>query len=408
MLLPHAAADALTLPRGALSLELHCISFSHYCARAKWYLGACGLKLDALHPLLPMQHVPHMIVLLRRFRAPSCGPTASSKSPAATPALAVYKWEEEEEEDGEGAKVAITSNNNKKQKKKTLFLLQDSELIGRWAALRAQALGDGGAAVRALYGSRARLSAVVFEEAKGEAEAKDRLAAVLTYDEDQPNSSTASALAPPPPPTTPAELERRLSGALGVESRRLVYYHLLPARALLARMFSLNAPAGGGQWAAPLWALAASLALPRLLGVDRERVDKGAALLGAEFDFLDALVLERGCLVAGGSEEGAARQEDRVGAFLCGGSAGGFPSVADISLATLAAPLCGDGLIGYGAMLPAEREMPEGLRRALREGYAGRPAARYARALWREYGAAAVAAASAGGGGGGGGPAARL
>lgn len=385
MRLPTAAADALALPPSALSLELHVISFSHYCARAKWYVGACGLKADVF-PLLPLQHVPHMIALLKRFRAPRASPTASSRSPAATPALAIYRRRE-----------------NDNTIKTPVALLQDSELIGRWAALRAQALGDGGAAARALYGRDARLSVAVEEEeeeeerveADGATKKKKRRpasVAVLEYDDDAPSTTTP-----------PADLERRLSGALGVESRRLIYFHLLPARALFARTCALNAQpslAGGGGWgdwyrrsvAAPLWALAASFALPGLLGVSAANVERGMARLDAEFAYLDALILERGCLVS------SAGGEERVGAFLCGDRGQGGPSVADISLAALAAPLAGD-VAGYGAHLPAERDLPEALRRVLREKYSGRPTARYARALWREYGAAAVSAATAGGGG---------
>lgn len=381
MPLPRAAADALALPRDDLVLELSVISFSHYCARAKWYLGACGIELDAVHPVLPMQHIPHMVALLKKFNAPRAKPTASSKSPAATPALAVYKRDK-----------------NNSTSKTPLFLLQDSELIGRWAALRAQALGDGGAAARTLYGPGAKLSVVVEEKeeevvaADGTTTKKKREVAMAALDYDDETTTKAP---------TPAELERRLSGALGVESRRLAYFYLLPARPLLMRMCALNAASDSGFFTkrvtAPLWALVASLALPGLLGVNARNVEKGLKKLDAEFDYLDALIEQRGCLV-GAAAKG---EEERVGAFLCGGNdkkAAG-PSAADVSLATLAAPLAGD-VEGYGAHLPLERELPEAFRQLLRERYIDRPTARYTRALWREYGAAAVAKATKGAGGG--------
>jgi hypothetical protein len=393
--MPRAAADALALPREALFLELHVISFSHYCARAKWYLGACGLRAE-IHALMPVEHVPHMIALLKRFRAPRAPPTASSRSPAATPALAGYRVVGA----GGGAKAP-------------LFLLQDSELIGRWAALRAQALGDGGAAARALYGADARLSVSVSRE-EAAAGAEDGGGGGSGGGKTEEGVVVAHAVLECPPSSprspTPAELERRLSGAMGVESRRLVYFHLLPRRALMMRLASLNAPASASWWArnvsGPAWGLAASLALPSLLGVNAPAVDRGARLLDAEFDFLDALVEARGCLVrprgwGGGSAGGPGGDGDgdeRVGAFLCGGAAAS-PSVADVSLATLASPLVGD-VVGYGARVPLEREQPEGMRRMMRERYSGRPTARYVRALWREHGAAAVAAGGSGGGAG--------
>jgi len=400
MRMPRAAADAL--PRAGLRLELHYISFSHYCARARWYLGACGVPVDALHPLLPVQHLPHMVALLKRMRAPRCPPTASSRSPASTPALAAF-------DRGTGAPI---------------FLLQDSELIGRWAALRAQVfLNDGGAAARRLYGQGATLSVEEEEEEEEDERAKDDAGgggaeggggeagrprrqafsvAVLTYE------AKAAGGGGPPGLTTPADLERRLSAVLGVEARRLVYFHLLPRVDHLARLFSRNPPTGpssssspggvvgalGALWAqyvtCPLWALAASLALPRLLNVNRDAVDTGALLLAAEFDFLDALVEARGCLIKGASG-GEGAEEERVGAFLFGE---GGPSAADISLAALGGIIAGDVGPGYGARLPLVAELPPGLRKAVRERFAGRPAARYALALWREHGAAAVAASS--------------
>jgi hypothetical protein len=379
MPLPRSAADALASPRDELVLELHMIAFSHYCARAKWYLGACGIGLEAVRPLLPVQHVPHMVALLKKFNAPRAKPTASSNSPAATPALAVYR------------------RDNSSSTKTPLFLLQDSELIGRWAALRAQALGDGGAAARTLYGPGAKLSVVIEEKeeeevaADGTTTTKKREVAMAALDYDQSKANTANP--------TPAELERRLSGALGVESRRLVYFYLLPARSLLMRLCALNTPAGSGFFTtrvtAPLWALAASFALPGLLGINAANVEKGLKKLDAEFEYLDALIEQRGCLVAGESQG-----EERVGAFLCGGgdkkSTTGGPSAADVSLAALAAPLAGDGVEGYGAYLPSESELPEAFRQVLRERYIDRPTARYARALWREHGAAAVAKAAGG------------
>jgi len=384
MPLPRGAIDALN--RQGLWLELHIISYSHYCARAKWYLASCGLKADAVRLLLPVQHVPHMISMLKEFKAARCAPTASSKSPAATPALAIYAAEES---DG--------NNNNKRRRGAPLCLLQDSELIGRWAALRAgRSVGDSGAAARRLYGPGARLSVV--EEEEGEEDGRRRAFAVLSYDDDAAASDNNDNNT-----TNPALLERRLSGTLGVESRRLIYYHLLPRPDLGVRLFVRNVPPGPGlmrAWsrfvAAPLWAGASSLLLPRLLNVNRASVvDKGLPLLEAELDALDAMVVARGCLAGGGG--GKDGEEDRVGAFLCGGGKNDGPSAADISLAALGGIVAGDlGEGAYGAQLPALEELPAALRELLTSRFVARPSMRFARALWREHGAAAVAAAVAG------------
>lgn len=251
--------------------------------------------------------------------------------------------------------------------------------------------------MRSLYGPGARLSVVsreeevVVEAKDGETTKTTKVVAHAVLEYPPPSSSPQSQ-------PTPAELERRLSGAMGVESRRLVYFHFLPRRGLMMRLGKLNAPASSSWWARnislPFWGLVASFALPSLLNVNAPAVDRGVRLLDAEFDFFDALVEARGCLVPTGGPD-----EDRIGAFLCGGG-NSSPSAADVSLATLASPLVGD-VVGYGARLPLEREQPEALRRVVRERYAGRPTARYVRALWREHGAAMVAAGAGGKGGGG-------
>jgi hypothetical protein len=374
--LPKNAAAALTSPDD-LWLELHVIAYSHYCARAKWYLSACGLKADALHPLLPVQHVPHMIALLREFSAARCAPTASSRSPAATPALSVY--------------TVAADAAGKRQRGAPLCLLQDSELIGRWAALRAQQQGDGGAAARRLYGPEARLEVV--EE--GVAVAEDgsptppRRRAFVVLSSSDANTPTPEA----------ALLERRFSGVLGVEARRLVYYHLLPRLDIGVRLFVRNVPSSAPWWqrniAAPLWALAGAAALPKLLNVNRATaIERGLPLLEQELDALDAMVDARGCL-AEEKKAGEDEEEDRIAAFLCG--AGKEPSAADISLAALGGIIAGDlsppG--AYGAVLPALEEFPQGYQDLLRTRLLPRPSMRYARALWREHGAAAVAAAVA-------------
>jgi hypothetical protein len=130
--LPAAAARTLADP--SLRLELHGISFSHYVERARWALRLLGLPYTEVcvrmcgsraaclctacvcagpHPhtvrtraplhapmcaairgtqvgYLPMLHISGILRLQKKFRQGPGKPTASSKSPAATPCLAIY------------------------------------------------------------------------------------------------------------------------------------------------------------------------------------------------------------------------------------------------------------------------------------------------------------------------------
>lgn len=136
--LPASAVETLGDP--GIKLQLHGISFSHYVERARWTLRLLGLPFDqvgagtsqaeALRPsspkgsaqderlwptrvtshslththththlsllhctqvnYLPLLHMPSILALQRRFRQGPGSPTASSKSPAATPCLAIY------------------------------------------------------------------------------------------------------------------------------------------------------------------------------------------------------------------------------------------------------------------------------------------------------------------------------
>jgi hypothetical protein len=128
--LPAIASETLGEP--ALQLQLHGISFSHYVERARWTLRLLGLPFEEVGGVLlcppqpsaaagswvcatqgcaphhttkhhspcvlptpqvnhlPLLHMPSILALQRRFRQGPGRPTASSKSPAATPCLAVY------------------------------------------------------------------------------------------------------------------------------------------------------------------------------------------------------------------------------------------------------------------------------------------------------------------------------
>lgn len=85
------AAAVRTLAQPGLRLELHCISISHYCMRAKWALQLAGLPYTAVH-YLPLAHIAGIKRLQSGFGmgAGATSATASSKSPVATPVLAVY------------------------------------------------------------------------------------------------------------------------------------------------------------------------------------------------------------------------------------------------------------------------------------------------------------------------------
>ncbi|KAI8468491.1 MAG: hypothetical protein J3K34DRAFT_522876 [Monoraphidium minutum] len=369
--LPRAAVGALAAP--ALRLELHCITFSHYCTRARWALASAGLPYDEVG-YLPLAHMPGIVRLLRRFKAAPGASTASSKSPASTPVLAVYA--------ADGA---------------PLFLLQNSALIARWAALRAAALGAPPAAL--LYGPGLGVAEAAREQPGGGGGGRagdagggggggggGRMAVVGSgqYYE------------------SVADLELRLSNGIGLEARRIIYYHLLPCTALAGRMFYENTRGGGALARALAWPVyfLCRAALPRLLKIDARAAARGRELLLAEFEFFGALLerREREAAAAGAGAAGAGAAAAGAAAalpyYLCGPQL----SAADVSLATLAGHLlalppahaCGRYWV------PANGDMPPAMQELAAE-LAGTRAGAFARQLWEVHGPALMAGAEAAG-----------
>lgn len=85
--LPAAAVESLH--DSDLVFHLHCIPFSHYCERGRWYLRLAGIHYKRFD-YLPMAHLSPMMKLLKHFKHKPNARTKYTGSPLATPCLAIY------------------------------------------------------------------------------------------------------------------------------------------------------------------------------------------------------------------------------------------------------------------------------------------------------------------------------
>ena len=151
-------------------------------------------------------------------------------------------------------------------------------------------------------------------------------------------------------PAEAAALEERFDQNIGPHVRRLVYFHVLPVRGLILPIMQAGIPS----WERGLlW-----LIFPLLRGVMRRamRIDAAGAarsrtVLEGELDAVDALLADGRPWLAGSSF-----------------------SAADLTLASLLAPLV--GAEGYGFGLPAVEALPSELA-AISRRVAARPAGRH-------------------------------
>eukprot|EP00775_Hariotina_reticulata_P005107 gene5107-5347_t len=339
-LLPAAAVS--TLDDSGLKLELHCIPFSHYNNKARWALRLSGLPFTEVQ-YLPLAHFLGMSTLQRRFREQSrCQqPTASSKSSAATPCLAVY-----------------TATGH------PICLLQNSNLISRYACLRAAALKLPAAAQ--LYGGDLSLEPQQ-DQSSGDA--------VVVGSGGQYQAI--------------ADLELRLSGTLGVEVRRLAYFYLLPIPSVMGRMF-YHTSSGLQHWLAwPIYYMS-RLMVPRLLNVNAATAARGEVKLRHEFDYIDQL-LQQQAQAAEGSCNRASEGPGKLHYYLCGSHL----SAADIALACLAAPMVNmSNKLRRRGWSPDVADLPPQLL-ALQQDLSMRPTGRYVQEMWRLHGPEAQQEASA-------------
>eukprot|EP00878_Enallax_costatus_P015977 GHUV01016753.1.p1 GENE.GHUV01016753.1~~GHUV01016753.1.p1 ORF type:complete len:339 (+),score=59.21 GHUV01016753.1:160-1176(+) len=290
--LPLAAYN--TLSDTTIKFELHCITFSHYCERARCALRLLEVPFKEVN-YLTLAHIPAISKLQKQFSQGPCAPTASSRSPSVTPVLAIWTHDD-----------------------KPLCLLQNSALIMRYAVLRAQALGQ--ASQYQLYGSSG-----------------------LEVDT---NLKVPVIIGSGPEYEQISEMELRLSGTLGVEVRRVMYFYLLPRMGLGGQLFVRNS-AGKERWLAwPLYFIS-RLLLPVLLKINKSTTTRGQQKLLAEFDYIDQILLKRqqqsnGQTVTSNTATGVGKHESAqcsqlLPYFLCGKQL----SAADISLACLGGYIVG-------------------------------------------------------------------
>ena len=306
-----------------------------------------------------------LLLLHRRFRQAPGRRTKSSGSPAATPVLALYE--------AGGA---------------PLCLVHDSELIGRYAALRRTALGgNGGGAAAGAAGGGAHEAAATAAAAAAAAAAElygCPLHADPVTGEVAPAAS-ASPEAAAAAYAAVARLEHRLGGAVGVEARRLAYFHGLPAPAFGGQLFVRNASGGAARrTAARLWYVLSRLLLPRLLRINAATAAAGRARLMGELDYLDGLLLAGGGGGGGGSGSGSGGSNNGTTAqrrYLLGTAA---PTAADVAAAALAGvllPASPPLAAAAGVWTPPAEDLPPELR-ALADGLAVRPTGRLIVAVW--------------------------
>eukprot|EP00775_Hariotina_reticulata_P005106 gene5106-5346_t len=241
-------------------------------------------------------------------------------------------------------------------------LLQNSNLISRYACLRAAALKL--PAADQLYGGDLSLEPQQ-DQSSGDA--------VVVGSGGQYQAI--------------ADLELRLSGTLGVEARRVVYFYLLPKASLAGKMFSNNST-GMQHWLAwPIYFIC-SVLLPKALKVNAATASRGQSKLLEEFDFLDQLLLKQ-AKAAGSVELGNGTTS--LPYYLCGTKL----SAADIALACLAAPVVAvDPKDLGGRWLPDVKDLPPPLQ-SLMKNLSQRPTGRYVQELWRLHGPAAKGGAAA-------------
>ena len=230
------------LPPARLRLELHTIVFSHYNDKARWALEAARVAYtEVAHASL--FHALAVRRLLAEFGVR--GRRDGTSSALSTPVLAIY----------DAATAA------------PLLLLPDSSLIARFASAYGQRhagaaslykVGGGGRKVYTGGDSDADLAAL-FEEDAGV-----------------------------------AALEKRFHDVLGVSSRVVAYYELLPSPRLFATLDWRNRAAVG-----LLATLAHILAYPFIalaiwfaFGISAASFERHRGRLDAEFDFVEALAGE--------------------------------------------------------------------------------------------------------------------
>ncbi|KAF6264084.1 hypothetical protein COO60DRAFT_1698526 [Scenedesmus sp. NREL 46B-D3] len=350
--LPAVAVRTLSDP--ALLLELHCISISHYCMRAKWALQLAGLPFTSVHHL-PLAHVLGIKRLQGRVGQGPAAPTASSKSAVATPVLAVYS--------AQG---------------KPLCLLANSTLISRYAALRAQALGLPGAAQ--LYGPALTLAQPAAAAAAGDGAAGDG------------GSSSSRVTGAGRLYEAVEALELRLSGTLGIEVRRVMYHYLLPHWHLAGHLFSANASGAAERLLSPLTYLLSRLLLPKVLAINAATAARAKQRLLEEFDYLDSLLLAQQQQSKEAAGQGAAAGADANDAssssssslpyYICGPEL----TAADVSLAALGGYVVGVPASRMGLhWSPGMEHMPQELQRFMQT-LRDRPTGKLILELWRVHG----------------------
>uniref|UniRef100_A0A383VTZ1 GST N-terminal domain-containing protein n=1 Tax=Tetradesmus obliquus TaxID=3088 RepID=A0A383VTZ1_TETOB len=343
--LPAAAVRTLTQP--GLRLELHCISISHYCMRAKWALQLAGLPFAAVH-YLPLAHVAGIKRLQRRFNQGPGAATASSKSPSATPVLAIYSPQGE-----------------------PLSLVANSTLISRYAALRAAAVDLPGIGQQ-LYGPNLTLALP---------------AAGAAVDQAAGSSSSSKVVGAGPQYEAVSQLELRLSGTLGIEVRRVMYHYLLPRWHLAGHLFSANASSTIGWLLSPLTYLLSRLLLPKVMAINAATAARGMQRLQEEFDFFDSVLLTQQQQQQQGKKAAVAAAADgsssgKLPYYLCGPQL----TAADVSVAGLGGYVVGvpAGQMGL-AWSPGIEDMPKELghfMQSLRE----RPTGQFILEMWRVHG----------------------
>uniref|UniRef100_A0A383VTK7 GST N-terminal domain-containing protein n=1 Tax=Tetradesmus obliquus TaxID=3088 RepID=A0A383VTK7_TETOB len=385
--LPAAAVRTLTQP--GLRLELHCISISHYCMRAKWALQLAGLPFAAVH-YLPLAHVAGIKRLQRRFNQGPGAATASSKSPSATPVLAIYS--------PQGEPLSLVANSTLISRYAALraaaaptallvtraipaaalhyllpccSLVANSTLISRYAALRAAAVDLPGIGQQ-LYGPNLTLALP---------------AAGAAVDQAAGSSSSSKVVGAGPQYEAVSQLELRLSGTLGIEVRRVMYHYLLPRWHLAGHLFSANASSTIGWLLSPLTYLLSRLLLPKVMAINAATAARGMQRLQEEFDFFDSVLLTQQQQQQQGKKAAVAAAADgsssgKLPYYLCGPQL----TAADVSVAGLGGYVVGvpAGQMGL-AWSPGIEDMPKELghfMQSLRE----RPTGQFILEMWRVHG----------------------
>eukprot|EP00879_Flechtneria_rotunda_P012715 GHRR01013278.1.p1 GENE.GHRR01013278.1~~GHRR01013278.1.p1 ORF type:complete len:356 (+),score=131.93 GHRR01013278.1:658-1725(+) len=312
-------------------------------------------------------------------------PTASSKSPAVTPCLAVYSEQ--------GMPVG---------------LLQNSSLISRYAVLRAAALGNPSA--HQLYGPSLKLAPSV--QPSRQHSSQDSSEDSNGFDE-----GVSAVIGSDELYKAVSELELRLAWTMGVEVRRVVYYYMLPSTWLCFTLFHRNSSGMQRLLSWPIY-LACRLLLPKVLKITDRTAARGRQKLLEEFDHFDQLLWQRqqqylakqqqqqadmatatqqsaslrvtqptsssGSTSTGttSNTNSSASNDKTLPYYLCGDHI----TAADISLATLAGYIIGvpSGQLGT-LWAPPVTDLPPDLRSFV-QGLAERPTGRFVQDVWRVYG----------------------